>query len=138
VLVKSHLLDRVDDVGPSEREVLESPDEALVGRHVVDRHTDVVGELCLSIDNHGTGMAVGYATPLQNGKGVLALVKEETLEAPLHGDPEEVVERTEVLHRELTLKDGDRVLEEGGTGHREHNVVDVEEVECVVAMLMDE
>lgn len=47
------------------------------------------------------------------------------------------MERTQVLHRELTLKCDDRALEEGGTRHREHDVVDVEEVDGVIAALMD-
>jgi hypothetical protein len=37
VHMKAHMLDRVDDVGPVEREVLESSGEARVGRDVVDR-----------------------------------------------------------------------------------------------------
>jgi hypothetical protein len=42
---------------------------------------------------HGAGLAIGYASPLQNAEGLLPLVKEETLGPSLHGDPEEVVER---------------------------------------------
>jgi hypothetical protein len=40
-----------------------------------------------------------------------------------------VVERTQVLHRELTLKGDDHALEEGNTGHHELDVVDIEEVD---------
>ena len=92
--VKAHLLDRVGDVGPGEGEVLESLDEALVGRHVADWSVVVVGELRLSVDRRGAGLAVGHASPLQNVHGVLALMKEEALGTPLHDDPKEVVERT--------------------------------------------
>ena len=48
------------------------------------------------------------------------------------------MERAQVLHRELELKDGDRALKEGITGRREHDVVDIEEVDGVVVMPMDE
>jgi hypothetical protein len=34
--VKAHLLDRVGNVGPGECEILESPGQALVGRHIAD------------------------------------------------------------------------------------------------------
>jgi hypothetical protein len=47
---------------------------------------------------------------------------DETLGTTLHSDLEEVVERTEVLHHELVLQGGDRALEEGDTGRREHDV----------------
>jgi hypothetical protein len=54
--------------------------------------------------------------------------------AALHDDPEKVVERAQVLHRELGCC-VDRALEENDTGHREHDVVKVEEeVDDVVAM----
>jgi hypothetical protein len=38
-----------------------------------------------------------------------------------------VVERPEVLHRELPLKGDDRALKKIGTGRREHDIVDVEQ-----------
>jgi hypothetical protein len=78
-------------------------------------------------------------------------VKEEALGTLLHMTPEEVVERTQVLHHEFTLKGGDRVLEEDDIRWHEHDVVNVEdrwhehdvvnveeEVYDVVVVLMDE
>jgi hypothetical protein len=62
--MKSHMLDHVGDVRSSEGEVMESPDEAPVGRHVVDRGSIVVGDLRLSVNKHGVGLAVGHASPL--------------------------------------------------------------------------
>jgi hypothetical protein len=50
-------------------------------------------ELCLSVGRRATRLAVGHASPLQDVKGVLTLVKEETLRSPLGGDAGEVVER---------------------------------------------
>jgi hypothetical protein len=49
-----------------------------------------------------------------------------------------VVERAQVLDRELAMKGSDRTLEKGGTGRREHDVIDVEEVDGVLAVSMDE
>jgi hypothetical protein len=40
---------------------------------------------------HGSGLAVGHASPLQDVDGVLALVEEETMRVALGGDVEEVV-----------------------------------------------
>lgn len=69
---------------------------------------------------------------------------------PLGSDPEEIVERPFVLHRERALKSGERVLKKSGTGHREHDVFNIEQgvddvvggveqmVDGVIAMLMDE
>lgn len=55
----------------------------------------------------------------------------------MYSDPKKVLEMAHVLHHELPLKSDDRALEEGGTGYREHDVVDVEEeVNDVVASLM--
>lgn len=49
-------------------------------------------------------------------------MKEESLGVALQDDSEEVVERIEV-YRELVLQGDDRLLEEGGTRRREHDVV---------------
>jgi hypothetical protein len=53
-------------------------------------------------------------------------VEEETLRSTLGGDTEEVVERPQVFHRELSLKSADRALKKVDGGRREHDVVDVE------------
>jgi hypothetical protein len=58
-------------------------------------------------------------------------VKKEALGTTLHGDLEQVVERIVVLHRELALQGDD-------TRCCEHDVIDVEEVDGVVAMPKDE
>jgi hypothetical protein len=58
--VKAYLLDCVRDVGSGEDEVLWNPDKASVGSHVVDRGTIVVGDLYLSVNRHGVGLAIGH------------------------------------------------------------------------------
>jgi hypothetical protein len=64
VHVKAHLLDSVDDVGPSEGEVLEGPCEALVGRHIAYRVVDVVRDLRLGVDRRGARLTIGHVNPL--------------------------------------------------------------------------
>jgi hypothetical protein len=127
VHVKARLLNGVGDVGPIECQVLESAGEAPVGRRVGDQGSVVLEELRLSVDRRGAGLAVGHDSMLQDVEGVLALLEEETLRPPLCGDPEEVVERPQVLHHELALNSDDRAQKEGSTRHREHDVVDVEQ-----------
>jgi hypothetical protein len=46
----------------------------------------------------------------------------------LHGDPHEVVQLTQVLHRKLLLEGGDDASQEAAGRGCEDNVVDVEEV----------
>jgi hypothetical protein len=77
-------------------------------------------------------------------------MEKEILRPPLGSDPEEIVERPFVLHRECALKSGERVLKKSGIGHCEHDVVNIEQgvddvvvgveqmVDGVIAMPMDE
>jgi hypothetical protein len=108
----------------------------LVGRHIADRGAVIIKDLYLIANRRGAGLAVRHASPHQNNDVALALVKEEALGAALHGDPEEV-KRTHV-HSELTLQSDERALEDSGTGHCKHDVVDIEEVDGVVDTLKDE
>jgi hypothetical protein len=48
------------------------------------------------------------------------------------------MEGPQVLHRNLPLEGNDRVLQEIDSGCREYNVVDVEELDGVLAMSVDE
>jgi hypothetical protein len=68
-------MDDVGDVRPREGEVLERVGQASVRRRVGDRGPVVLRELCLSVDIHGVGLAVGHAAPSRNVDGALALVK---------------------------------------------------------------
>jgi hypothetical protein len=138
VHVKAHLLDGVGDVWPGEGQILQHTCEALVGYRVSDRWLVVLRELRPSVNRRGVGLAVGHASPLQDVKSILALVKEEPLGPSLGSDAEEV-ETSQVFHRELPLKGGDRAMKKVGSGRREHDVVDVEQEEDgVVAAPVDE
>jgi hypothetical protein len=138
VHMKAHLLNGIGDVRPREGEVLEHICEALVRHRVGDWRPVILRELRLSVDRRGAGLVVEHASPLQNVDGVLTLVHEEMLGPTFGSDAKEVVERPQVLHRELPLERDDRALQEIGGGCHEHNVVDVEEVNDVLAPLVDE
>ena len=68
---------------------------------------------------------------LEDVDGVLALVQKQALGPTLHGDPREVVQLTQVFHRELLLEGGDDAVQEVVGGGLEDDVVDVEEVRFV-------
>jgi hypothetical protein len=79
-------------IASSNSEVLERAGQAPVRHRVGNRGPVVLKELRLNVDRRGAGLLVGHASPLQDVDGVLALVKEETLEPAFGGCAEEVVE----------------------------------------------
>jgi hypothetical protein len=139
VHVEAHLLDRVGDVRPSEGEVLESPSEAVVGSRVADGPLHIRGDLGLSVNWRGTGLAVAHASALKVVSSVLALVKEEVAWSLLHRDAEEVVERVEILHCELLLESCSGTLEKFRARGSEDDIIDVEQqVSSVGVAIVDE
>jgi hypothetical protein len=136
--VKAHLLDGVGDVGPGEEEVLKGPGKTPVAGWIGDRGGGG-GEFALRVHWSRAGLAFNHASAFKDVDGVLPLVEEHALGTALDGDPQEVVERPEVLHRKLPLEEGDDATQklEGGGG--EDDVVDVEEeVRCIRTMTKDE
>jgi hypothetical protein len=73
----------------------------VVGCWVPNGGACVGGDLDLSVDRHGAGLAVTHANTLKDILRVLALVEEEVVNSLLHRDAEEVVEWVEVLPGEL-------------------------------------
>jgi hypothetical protein len=139
VHVEAHLLDRVGNVGPSECEVLESPSQAAVGSRVTYGDPHGGGDLGMSVDRCGAGLAVPHASTLKNVPSILALVKEEVVGLLLYCDTEKVVKRVEVLHRELLLKSCSGTLETLRARGGEDDVADVEQqVSSVGAAAVDE
>jgi hypothetical protein len=111
VHVEAHLLDRVGNLGPGEGEVLESPIQAAVGNQVADGGPHVGGDLGLSVDQCGAGLAAAHASMLKDIPSILALVEEEVVGLLLYWDTKEVVEGAEVLHHELLLESYSGTLE---------------------------
>jgi hypothetical protein len=80
VHVEAHLLDRVGNVGPGEGEILESPSQTVIGNRVADGGLHVRGDLGLSVDQRGAGLAVTHGSTL---KDVLSILVEEEIVGPL-------------------------------------------------------
>jgi hypothetical protein len=104
VHVEAHQLDCVGNVGPGEGEVLESSSQAAVGSRVTDGGPHVGGDLDMSVDRCGAGLAVAHASILKDVLSILTLVEEDVIRPLLYWDAEEVVDRAKVLHRELLLE----------------------------------
>jgi hypothetical protein len=82
--VVAHLLDHVGNVGPGEGEVLENLSQAAVGSRVTGRGGHVRGDLGLSVDRHGAGLAVAHASTLKDVPSILTLVEEEVVRPLLY------------------------------------------------------
>jgi hypothetical protein len=126
VHVEAQLLDCVWNVRLGKGEVLESFGQATVGSRVADGGAHVEGDLGLSVDRHGAGIAVVHASTLKDVLSVLALVKEEAVRLLLHRGIEEVVEVVEVLHGELLLESCSGMLEKLRARGGEDDVINVE------------
>jgi hypothetical protein len=81
VHVEAHLLDHEGNVGPGEGEVLESPSQAAVGSRVAEGAPYVEGDLGLSVNRRGAGLAVTHASTFKDVPSILAL--EEEVVGPL-------------------------------------------------------
>jgi hypothetical protein len=127
VHVEAQLLDCVWNARLGKGEELESSGLAVVGSLVADGGAHVEGDLGLSVDRHGAGIAVIHASALKNVLSVLALVKEEAVRLLLHRGIEEVVEVVEVLHGEMLLESCSGMLEKLRTRGGEDDVVNVEQ-----------
>jgi hypothetical protein len=136
--VKAHLLDGVGDVGPGEEEVLKGLGKTPVAGWIGDRGAGG-REFALRVHWSRAGLAFNHASAFKDVDGVLPLVEEQALGMALDGDPQEVVERPEVLHRKLPLEAGDDATQKLGGGGGEDDVVDVEEeVRCIQTVTKDE
>jgi hypothetical protein len=78
VHVEAHLPDRVD-VRPAERKVLESPGQVVISSRIANIGAHVGGDLGLSVDRRGVGLAVAHASVIKDVQSVLTLVKEEVV-----------------------------------------------------------
>jgi hypothetical protein len=79
VHVEAHLLDHVGNVRPDKGEVLESPSQVVVGSRVTDGAPHVGGDLGLSVDQRGAGLAVAHVSTLKDAPSILVLVEEEAV-----------------------------------------------------------
>lgn len=108
---KAHLLNRVCQIRSSQRDVLESTDDAPVHGRVGDWSTSSRGELGMSVDRGRRGVTLGHACTLKKVDGVLSLGQEDPGGEALDGDVEEVVEIPKICHGELGVEPVDDALE---------------------------
>lgn len=87
----------------------------------------VGGGLALSVHRSRARLTVSHASAIEDVDDVLVLVEKQALGPALHGDPQEVVQLTQVLHRELLLEGGDDTPQEFVRGGRGDDVIDIEE-----------
>jgi hypothetical protein len=86
----------------------------------------VRGDLGLSVDRRGAGLAVAHAGTVKDVLHILVLMEEEAVRPLLYWYVEEVVERAEVLHRELLLESCSGVLGKLRARGDGDDVIDVE------------
>jgi hypothetical protein len=80
VHVEAHLLDHhIGNVGPGKGEVLESPSQVVIGSWVADKGPHVGGDIGLSVDRCGVGLAVAHASMLKGVPSILALEVEDVV-----------------------------------------------------------
>jgi hypothetical protein len=75
VHVEAHMLDHVQYVSLDEGELLESPDQATIDSQDAARGTHVEGDLDMSVDRRGVGLAVAHVSALKDISNVLVLVQ---------------------------------------------------------------
>jgi hypothetical protein len=73
--MKADLLNCIGDVRPGEGKVLKGTGETPVCSGVRHRGSLNLGQLALTIDRSGAGIAVSYPSPLQDIPSILPLVK---------------------------------------------------------------
>jgi hypothetical protein len=129
--MEEHLLDGVGDVGEGKDEVLQGPSETPIAGRISHRRAIVGADLALSVHQSHAGIAISHASALEDVDGVLTLVEEQALGSTLDGDPQEMVQLTQILHRKLLLQGGDDASQKAEGGGHENDVVDVEEIHSI-------
>jgi hypothetical protein len=84
---------------------------------IIRKITKSSRKLCLSVVNRsGVRSAISHPSSLQNIKGILSLVKEETNLMRLNCHTQEVVKLAKILHSKLLPRRGDNPLKQLWTG----------------------
>jgi hypothetical protein len=125
--VKADLLDGIGDVGAGERQVLEGPDEAPVLSRISNKRPRLGGDLDLCVHGRQNRLAVHHSSMLKDIKSILTLSEEEPVRLMLYGDPQKVMERSEVLHCEFPLEGIYGVLQKCCAGCDEDNIINLKQ-----------
>jgi hypothetical protein len=112
--MKVDLLNNVGEVRSGESEVPQGSSKTPVCSRISHRITQSTTKLRLSVNRSGAGLAISHPSSLQNIKGILLLVKEETslTRFNCHTQKIKIVKLTKILHSELLLRRGDNALKQ--------------------------
>lgn len=102
--MEAHLLNSILELRSGKCEVLKSTNNRPVEGSIRSRRPICGGELGLRIDRRGRGFAIKHPSAVKKLMSILPLVKKEVIRTSHHLDPEEVVQRTQVLDGELSAK----------------------------------
>jgi hypothetical protein len=123
--VEANLLDGVGDVGAGEHQVLEGPIEAPKVSRISNRWPQLGGDFGLCVHRHRNRLAVHHASMLKDIKSKPELSEEEFVHLMLYGDPQKVMEGSEVFHGEFSLEGRYGVLQKCCVVCDEDNVINI-------------
>jgi hypothetical protein len=86
--MEADLLDDVGDVGASECQILECPNEAPELSWISNRRPGSGKNLVLRLHGHRDWPAVHHASALKDVESELALSEDESIDPMLYGDPQ--------------------------------------------------
>jgi len=124
---EAHLLNGVGDVGPSQREILQSSSKAAVLGSILHRSPIRSRELGTSVHRSRCRVTLGHASTLEQIHSVLVLREEEAVNRTRDRDLEEVMKIPEICHGELGVKELGDATEECSRRSCQDDVVDVEQ-----------
>jgi hypothetical protein len=125
--VEADLLYGVGDVEVAKRLVLEGTGEALEVNRISNRRPRLDRDLGLRVHRHQNRLALHHASSLKNIKSKLTQSEEELISLMLHGDSQEMIEGSEILHGEFLLEDRYGLLQKCYAGCGEDNVINVKQ-----------
>jgi hypothetical protein len=125
--VEVDLLDGISDVGAGERQVLEGPNEAPEVSRISNRRLGLGGDFGMRVHWHRNWLAVYHASSLKNIESKLTLSEEESASLMLYGDPQEIMEGSEILHGEFLLEGRYGLLQKCCARNGEDNVINVKQ-----------
>jgi hypothetical protein len=125
--VEADLLEGVGNVGPGERQVLESPSEAPEMSQIGNRRPRLGEDLGLRIHRIRNWLTVHHACSLKNVKSKLMLSKEEPVNLILYGDSQEMMEGLEIIHGKFPLEGRYGLLQKCCVGCSENNVINIKQ-----------
>jgi hypothetical protein len=123
--MQTDLLHGIGDVRPCEGQVLQRPGDASELGGILNRRSGVCSQLRLQVHRSRTRLVVSHDRMLEDVERVGVLVQEQPVGTPLDSDAEEVVKRSQILHREFPLESGNSLTQELHARSCQNNVIDI-------------